>query len=208
MGEPHVTRCSGGPASVGPIGSALERVTWLLRLMWRRRGTCDAVEPGDDGRRGDGTAAEDDRGGRRPDGVSDQIVEALGRASEGFEYLERARGHLYSAHQLIGRADLLFEAAAAMLDDCGAVTDARRLREEVVGRNVLDGRGTFQIVEEFDDLYYGPVREEVRSLEERHVAGRRHVYESELKDPRRSRGPPGHERRPPDPHSAEVDADG
>ncbi|UDY37468.1 hypothetical protein [Dermatobacter hominis] len=153
------------------------------------------------------TAPDGERGRRRPDGVSDQIVEALGRASEGFEYLERARGHLYSMHQLIGRADLLFEEAADLLEECGAVTDARRLREDVVGRNVLDGRWTFQIVEEFDDLYYEPVRAEVRSLEERHVAGRRHVYESELKDRRRSAGRAGHERRPPDAHSDEVDAD-
>src|SRR6478752_6580481 len=37
------------------------------------------------------------------------VTEAVGKASEALEYVERARGHLYSLHQLIGRADLLFE---------------------------------------------------------------------------------------------------
>ena len=154
----------------------------------------------------DGTSRVDDGAGRRPDGVSDQIVDALGRASEGLEYLERARGHLYSMHQLIGRADFLFEEAADLLADCGVVTDADRLRRDVIGRNVLDGRWTFQIVEEFDDLYYGPVDTAVQALEANLMEGRRHVLESELKDRRRSVGRPGHERRPPTAHSADVDA--
>ena len=36
-----------------------------------------------------------------------------GKATEALEYVERARGHLYAFHQLIGRADLLFEEAPA-----------------------------------------------------------------------------------------------
>jgi hypothetical protein len=144
---------------------------------------------------------------RLPSGVSDQIVEALGKASEGLEYLERARGHLYSMHQLIGRADFLFEESADLFDSCGAVTDADALRRDVIGRNVLDGRWTFQIVEEFDDLYHRPVTDTVRSLEDRHVAGRRHVYESELKERRRTTGRAGHERRPPAAHSGEVETE-
>lgn len=133
---------------------------------------------------------------RRPAGASDELVEAIGTASEGFEYLERARGHLYSFHQLVGRADLLFGRAADQLEACGAGTDAERLQDEIVGRNVLEGRWTFQVVEEFDDGYYEPVRDEVRRIEERLLDGRRHVYESELKERRRSAGRPGHERSP------------
>ncbi len=145
---------------------------------------------------------------RRPEGASDELVEAVGRASEGFEYLERARGHLYALHQLIGRADLLFEDAADLLDACGERDDAERLRSEVVGRNVLDGRWTFQVVEEFDDLYYGPVRELVRGIESSHMDGARHVFESEMKERRRTRGRSGHERRPASAHSDAVESDG
>ena len=145
--------------------------------------------------------------GRRPEGVPDGVVEGLGRASEGFEYLVRARGHLYSMHQLIGRADFLFDEAADLLEDAGLTDEAAELRREVVGRNVLDGRWTFQIVEEFDDLYYRPIRDALGALEDQHLDGRRHVFESELKDQRRSRGRRGHERRPPAAHSSQVDVE-
>ena len=52
---------------------------------------------------------------RTPEGVSDETVEGVGKLSEGFEYIERARGHLYTFHQLMGRADFLVEEAADML---------------------------------------------------------------------------------------------
>jgi hypothetical protein len=132
----------------------------------------------------------------RPEGASDQVVEAVGRASEGWEYVERVRGHLYAAHQLMGRADFLFEEAADLLDEAGHDEDGDRLRHHVVGRNLLDGRWIFQVVEEFDDVYYDPVRTEVRGLEERRLDGRRHVFEAEMKERRRTRGRSGHEATP------------
>ena len=42
---------------------------------------------------------------RTPPGVTDATVEALGRLSEALETCERARGHLYSFHQLTGTSD-------------------------------------------------------------------------------------------------------
>lgn len=139
--------------------------------------------------------------------MSDGLVEAIGRISEGFEYLERARGHLFSLHQLIGRADLLFEEAADLLQEAGCADDAEQVRRDVVGRNVLDGRWTFQIVEEFDDLYYEPIRDELRRLEADHLQGVRHLYESEMKEQRRSRGRSGHEERPPAAFSGQVEVE-
>src|SRR6185436_20903385 len=44
----------------------------------------------------------------RPEGVDDATVEACGTLGEAVERMERARGHLYAFHQLMGRADLLF----------------------------------------------------------------------------------------------------
>jgi len=133
---------------------------------------------------------------RRPDGVSDDVVEALGKVSEAFEYVERARGHLFGFHQLMGHADLALGDAADMLREAGLAEDADRVADELVGRNVLDGRWTFQIVEEFDDLYYDTVRATVRELEARHLGGLRHLFESEMKEDRRSRGRAHHEARP------------
>lgn len=126
-----------------------------------------------------------------------EVVDAVGKASEALEYVERARGHLYSFHQLMGHADLVFGDAVDDLRDAGLVDDADRLERDLVGRNVLDGRWTFQIVDEFDDLFWSVATEMVRGLERDHLGGRRHVYESRLKDERRSPGRPGHERRPP-----------
>jgi len=126
------------------------------------------------------------------------IVEAVGKASEAQEWVERARGHLYSFHQLMGRADFLFGDAADMLRRVGLTAAADELAEGIVGRNVLDGRWTFQIIDEFDSMYWEVTSEFVRRLERDHLGGRRHAYESRLKDERRTEGAAGHERRPAD----------
>jgi len=132
----------------------------------------------------------------RPAGISDATVEAVGAVSEALEYVERARGDLYSFHQLIGRADLLLGEACQQLSLAGHAAVADRLRSEVVGRNVLHGRWTFQIVEEFDDNYWSVFREHERRVREALQGGARHVFESEMKDRRRTQDQPGHERRP------------
>jgi hypothetical protein len=139
--------------------------------------------------------------------ADEAITEAVGKASEALEYVERARGHLYSFHQLMGHADLVFGEAVDQFRDAGLDEVADHLDEEVVGRNVLDGRWTFQIVEEFDDLYHQVVTREVRSLEERFHDGERHVFESNMKERRRTKGKPGHESRPATAHDPRVDTE-
>jgi len=142
----------------------------------------------------------------RPDGVSDATVEALGKLSEAWEHVERVRGHLFSLHQLMGHADLLFGEAVELLGDAGHGAEGDRVEDEIVGRNILDGRWTFQIVDEFEDLYYQPVRSLVKELEADLIGGSRHVFEAEMKEDRRSHGRSGHERRPPAAHDPRVDA--
>ena len=134
--------------------------------------------------------------GRRPDGVDDDTVEAVGSLSEALEYVERARGHLYSFHQLMGHADLLLGDTCDKLRDAGHADVADRLADELVGRNVLYGRWTFQIVEEFDDNYWSLVRGREREVREQLMGGQRHVFEAEMKDRRRTHGRPGHEATP------------
>jgi hypothetical protein len=135
---------------------------------------------------------------RRPAGVGDRTVEAAGKMSEALEYVHRARGALYEMHQLIGRADLLFEEAAGLLADAGHGDIARHVEEDLVGRNVLPGRWTFQIVEEFDDGYWSAAIAAEALVRDELLAGRRHVYESEWKQRRRTPGRRGHEERPAD----------
>jgi hypothetical protein len=146
----------------------------------------------------DDNAAGPDDPWARPPGVDDATVEATGTLSEALEWVERARGHLYEFHQLMGHADRVFGDAADQLAAAGHAAQADLVRTEVVGRNVVHGRWTFQVVEEFDDGYYRPVAAVEERVRGELVAGRRHVYESELKDARRTPGRPHHERRPTD----------
>lgn len=126
-----------------------------------------------------------------PEGISDETVEGVGKLSEAFEYIERAKGHLYSFHQLMGRADFLVEEASETLRGAGHQGFAERLARDLVGRNVIDGRWTFQIVEEYDEVYY----EFFRSLERESrelTGGVRHLHEARMKEQRRTRGREAH----------------
>jgi hypothetical protein len=134
--------------------------------------------------------------GRRPGGVSDETVEAAGAVSEALEIVERARGHLYSFHQLMGRADLLLGEACDKLRAAGHHGVAERLERDLVGRNVLYGRWTFHVVEEFDDNYWSHFRAHEQRVRDELQRGARHVFEAEMKDKRRTKGRSGHEAHP------------
>ena len=142
------------------------------------------------------SAADDEGLDRRPDCADDATVEAVGKLSEALETVERARGALYTFHQLMGHADLQWSEAADMLRAAGHRDVADRLKSEVIGRNVVSGRWTFQVVEEFDDDYWSVVRAEEKAVRDTLMAGVRHVYEAEMKAARRTRGKPGHEAVP------------
>jgi hypothetical protein len=70
------------------------------------------------------------------------------------------------------------------------------LATELVGRNVLYGRWTFQIVEDFDDNYWSVFRDQERRVRAELQQGYRHVFEARMKEGRRTKGRPGHEGRP------------
>ncbi|WBB92000.1 hypothetical protein [Verrucosispora sp. WMMC514] len=132
----------------------------------------------------------------RPEGVDDTTVEALGELSKALETIHRVRGHLYSAHQLVGGADLTLDRVVELLRQAGHDEVANRVERELLGRNVLPGRWTFQLMEEFDDGYYATFQEVERYARETLADGRRHLYEAEMKQRRRTRGMPGHEATP------------
>ncbi len=93
-------------------------------------------------------------GHERPTGLDDATVDALGKLSEALEVVEHARGLLYGFHRMSGMADFALGDAVDMLRDAGHVELADEIEADLVGRNVLHGRWTFQIVEEYDDGYY------------------------------------------------------
>ncbi|MFC8044768.1 hypothetical protein [Nocardia sp. NPDC057353] len=135
---------------------------------------------------------------RRPPGVDDATVAAGGKLSEALETVERARGHLYELHQLIGGADLRLDEAVSKFREAGHPEIAERIERELIGRNVLPGRWTFQIVEEFDDGYYAQFREIERGVRDELFEGRRHLFEAEMKEERRTNGHRGHSAVPPE----------
>jgi len=135
---------------------------------------------------------------QRPDGVSDATVEALGKISEALEAVEAARGFLYSFHRLSGTADLTLGEGVEGLRKAGHTELADRIDRELVGRNILQGRWSFQVVEEYDDGYYATFKELEQVARDELVGGRRHLFEAEMKEDRRSAGDAGHEAVPDD----------
>lgn len=132
----------------------------------------------------------------RPEGAGDDDVAAAGKMSEALECLERARGALHDFHQLVGQTDLMLDEVIEHLRAGGNDELADHIATDLVGRNVIAGRWTFQIIEEFDDGYWSAFREHERRVRDRLMAGRRHVYEAEMKERRRTHGRPGHEATP------------
>ena len=134
-----------------------------------------------------------------PDGVSDATVDALGKLSEALETCERARGHLYSFHQLTGSADIELGEAVSALREAGHTEVADRIDRELVGRNVIANRWTFQIVEDYDDNYWSLFRELERDARHQLADGVRHLYEARLKQSEITPGEQGHEPAPQHP---------
>lgn len=119
---------------------------------------------------------------RRPDGVDDATVEALGTLSEALEVVEHARGLLYGFHRMCGTADLTAGKAVEQLREAGHGALADRIETELIGRNILEGRWSFQVVEEYDAGYYATFKDLEAEARERLVDGRRHLFEAEMKE--------------------------
>jgi hypothetical protein len=122
---------------------------------------------------------------RRPEGLDDLTVEALGKLSEALETVHRVRGHLYALHQLTGAADFKLDEAVSLFMQAGHTKTAERIQQELIGRDVIPGHWTFQIVEEFDDGYYAEFARIEKDARDEFAQGRRHLYEAELKERRR-----------------------
>lgn len=126
----------------------------------------------------------------------DLDVEAVGKLTEALETTERARGALYDFHQLTGSADMKAGEAVDLLREAGHGELADEIERELIGRNVLEGRWTFQVVEEYDAGYYDCFKAMEAKARDTVLDGRRHAYEAQLKDERRTHGHPAHTARP------------
>jgi hypothetical protein len=117
---------------------------------------------------------------KRPEGMTDATVAALGKLSEALETVEYARGQLYEFHRRSGTADRLLQEACTELRDAGHPELAEELTRRLVGRDVLAGMWTFQLIEGYEEQYWSVFRK----LEERArdlLGAPRHLYEAEMK---------------------------
>jgi hypothetical protein len=131
----------------------------------------------------------------RPD-LDDTTVEGLGKLSEALETIEQARGQLYGFHQHSGKADLLLQDAVELLRKAGHTQLADDLDRDLVGRNVVADRWTFQIVEDYDANYWSVFRDFDQRARDELADGDRHVYEARMKQRERTQGHPNHEAGP------------
>ena len=122
----------------------------------------------------------------RPAGASDETVAALGKLSEALEVVEHARGLLYGFHRLCGTADLTLQEAVRLLRDAGHAELADEVDAGLVGRDIVPGSWSFQLVEAYDDGYWSVFRDVEANARARLGGAERHVFEAEMK--RREQG--------------------
>ncbi|MGW0966511.1 hypothetical protein [Streptomyces sp. NPDC002516] len=134
-----------------------------------------------------------------PEGADERTVNALGALSKALETTERARGHLYGFHQLTGTADFELGEAVRLLREAGHDEQALRVERELVGRNVIPGHWTFQLVEAYNATYYRPFAAVEDDIVDELAAGRDHLFEARLKAARRTRRHPSHTATPSPP---------
>jgi hypothetical protein len=123
-----------------------------------------------------------------PDGVDEETVSALGELSAAFEVVEEARGHLYAFHRRSGTADLQLQEALEHLRRAGHRALADEIDEVLVGRDVVPGMWTFQIVEAYDRTYRDVWRAAVEKAERVVGGGVPHLAESGMKAEEQSGG--------------------
>ena len=123
---------------------------------------------------------------RRP-GLDDVTVQALGKLSEALEVVENARGHLYEFHRMSGMADLALQEAIGQLRAAGHDALADDVDEVLVGRDVLPGLWTFQIVEAYDEQYFSVFRAAENHARDALADGTRHLFEAEMKHDEQTR---------------------
>lgn len=119
-------------------------------------------------------------------GMGDPRIEATGRLGEAFEYIERARGSLYDFHQLIGAGDRRLDEVLTLMREAGEHDLAEMIRRELLGRDVLTDRWTFQVVEEFDDGYYAAWARVTDRVRVELSNGERHAAEARMKRERQA----------------------
>lgn len=89
------------------------------------------------------------------------------------------------------------ERAVRLLREAGHAEWAAKVEAEILGRDVIPGHWTFQIIEACNDTCCRPFQELERSVVNALVQGRDHLYEAEMKEARRTVAHSDHTARRP-----------
>jgi hypothetical protein len=117
----------------------------------------------------------------RPAGTSNDEVDADGKVSAALEVIEHARGLLYGFHRMSGQADLALQDAVSALRTAGQADLADEIDDVLIGRDVIPGMWTYQIVEAYDEHNWQVFRAVADKVRGQLAGGAPHVFEAELK---------------------------
>ena len=126
----------------------------------------------------------------RPSGATDAEVDADGKVSAALEEVEHARGLLYGFHRMSGHVDLALQDAVKSLREAGHTELADEVDQVLIGRDVIPGHWTFQIVEAYDEHYWQVFRAIAEKVRGELAGGAAHVFEAELKVTEQTGGAP------------------
>ena len=80
-----------------------------------------------------------------------------------------------------GQADLALQEAVQALRTAGRSDLAQEIQDVLIGRDVIPGMWTFQLVEAYDEHYWQVFRAAAAEVRRELTDGAPHVFEAELK---------------------------
>lgn len=118
-----------------------------------------------------------DASDEEPTEFGEAARDALHSVELGLEWLQRAHGNLLEFHHGIGHGMNHLDDAEAKLRDCGHEELADRLRDDYLPRGPIDGRWTYELVEDFEAEFLDDLAELDRRAHEAIADGERHLAE-------------------------------
>lgn len=112
-------------------------------------------------------------------------VRAAHHLALALEYVARARGHLLTMHHLIGHADNMLDKVLEDLDETGRADLLELVRRDILGRDVVAGKWTYQLVQDFDAGYWDAWTSTEEKVRQELTGGQKFVHEAALQARRR-----------------------
>jgi len=109
--------------------------------------------------------------------LSEGEMEAVHSVELATEWLQRAHGEFLELHHKTGHAMDRLDEAETQLRDCGHDELADLLRRELLAAGVIDGRWTYDLLEEFEEEFLSDMTDFKRQVCNQVADGQRHVPE-------------------------------